>query len=160
MSIYTKTVIAAAGGSAAVPIDADMPVTNGIIYQFELYFPPGSSGLLKVKVNDGAFQVWPSEPGEWFFGDNSLISFSDRYYIQAPDHRFKIWHYNLDEAYDHTFQVRIGQVTAEMFIASFLPGYAQADLAPLLEQLIAVQEVEKNLQPGEYSALFAGEGET
>ena len=157
--IYTKTITAAAGGSAAVPIDVDMPVTNGVIYQFELYFPPGSSGLLYVRVNDGAFAVWPSEPGEWFFGDNTLISFPDRYFIQAPDHRFKIWYYNLDTAYDHKFQVRIGQVTAEMFIASFMPGYGQEDLAPLLEQMIAIQEAEKNLQPGEYSKLFAGESE-
>jgi hypothetical protein len=141
--IYTKTVTASSGGTAAAPADVDLPVTNGLIYQFELYFPPGSSGLLFVRVSDGAFPVWPSEPGEWYFGDNTLISFPDRYYIQAPDHRFKIWYYNSDDTYDHKFQIRIGQVSAELFIQSFIPTYGKKDISEVLEEMQQQQEKEK-----------------
>jgi len=129
--------------TAAAPLDADLPVTNGLIYQFELYFPPGSSGLLYVRVADGGFPVWPSEPGEWFYGDNTLITFPDRYYIAAPDHKFKVWYYNLDDTYDHKFTVRIGQVSAELFIQSFIPTYGQKDIGEVLSEMQAQQAAEQ-----------------
>jgi len=156
--IYSKTITAAAGGSAAFPIDADLPVTNGLIYQFELYFPPGSSGLLYVRVADGGFPVWPSEPGEWFYGDNTLISFPDRYYIAAPDHKFKVWYYNLDDTYDHKFTVRIGQVSSEIFIQSFIPTFGQTPIEEILLQLAAQQESSRDARIksiGDYFALGA-----
>jgi len=157
--IYSKTITAAAGDIAGSQHDADLPVTNGLIYQFELYFPPGSSGLLSVRVSDGGFPVWPSEPGEWFYGDNTLISFPDRYYIAAPDHKFKVWYYNLDDTYDHKFTVRIGQVSSEIFIQSFIPTFGQKSIEDVLIALAEQQAAdrEKRVQTiGEYFAL-AGE---
>jgi len=144
--IYCKTITAAAGGAAATPVDADLPVTDGLIYQFELYFPPGSSGLLSVRVADGGFPVWPSEPGEWFYGDNTLISFPDRYYIASPDHKFKVWYYNLDDTYSHKFTIRIGQVSSTMFISSFIPGFGQKSIEEVMAEMAAEQEKEKEVR--------------
>ena len=157
--IYCKTITAAAGMTAAAPTDSDLPVTDGLIYQFELYFPPGSSGLLYVRVADGGFPVWPSEPGEWFYGDNTLISFPDRYYIAAPDHKFKVWYYNLDDTYDHKFTVRIGQVSAEAFIQSFMPSFGQKPIEEVLKELAAQQEVEKESRIKAIEDYFALEEE-
>jgi len=153
--IYCKTITAASGGSAGSPKDTDLPVTDGLIYQFELYFPPGSSGLLYVRVADGGFPVWPSEPGEWFYGDNTLISFPDRYYIAAPDHKFKVWYYNLDDTYDHKFTVRIGQVTAAAFISSFIPSYGQSSIEDVLKALADQQASEKEARVAKIGDYFA-----
>lgn len=121
-----------------------MAVTRGLLYQFDLYFPPGSSGLLKVRIADGGYPLFPSEPSEWFFGDNTLITFPDRYFIQSPDQYLTIWYYNEDDTYDHDFQIRIGQVLAEQFIASFLPGYGQKDTSTQIAEMIAAQEEQKS----------------
>ena len=153
--IYSKTITAAAGDIAGTQHDADLPVTNGLIYQFELYFPPGSSGLLSVRVADGGFPVWPSEPGEWFYGDNTLISFPDRYYIAAPDHKFKVWYYNLDDTYDHKFTVRIGQVSSEIFIQSFIPTFGQTPIEEILLQLAAQQESSRDARIKSIGDYFA-----
>ena len=144
--IYCKTITAALGGSANTPIDADLPVTNGLIYQFELYFPPGSSGLLSVRVADGGFPVWPSEPGEWFYGDNTLVSFPDRYYIASPDHKFKVWYFNTDDTYPHKFTLRIGQVSSTMFISSFIPGFGQKSIEEVMAEMAAQAEAEKEVR--------------
>jgi len=157
--IYCKTVTAVSGGSAANPIDTDLPVTDGLIYQFELYFPPGSSGLLYVRVADGGFPVWPSEPGEYFYGDNTLISFPDRYYIAAPDHKFKVWYYNLDDTYDHKFTVRIGQVSSDLFIQSFIPTFKAESISDLLGSLAMQQEAEKEKRIKSIEDYFALEEE-
>jgi len=153
--IYCKTITALAGGVATAPLDADLPVTDGLIYQFELYFPPGSSGLLFARVADGGFPVWPSEPGEWFYGDNTLISFPDRYYIAAPDHKFKVWYYNTDDKYDHKFTIRIGQVSSTIFISSFIPGFGQKSIEEVMAEMAVQQEQEKELRVKAIEDYFA-----
>jgi len=119
-----------------------MFLTSGLIYQFELYFPPGSCGLLHVAVFDGGYQAWPSEQEETFFGDNTLISFPDRYYIASPRKAFTISHWNEDDTYAHSFQIRIGQVSAEVFIASFLPSMT---MEKLTEGLVAAGVTQKEV---------------
>ena len=131
--IYTKSIVEVAGGSVSAPTRRDMFVTAGLIYQFECYFPPGSCGLLHVAVADGGFQLWPSEPTETFFGDNTLISFPDRYFINSPRKALTVFSWNEDDTYAHTFQIRIGQVSAEVFIASFLPSMTMEKLTEELK---------------------------
>lgn len=157
--IYTRTITSSAGGSASSPTLDRMAVTKGLIYQFDLYFPPGSSGLLHIRIADGAYPLYPSEPSEWFFGDNSLITFPDRYFIQTPDQMLQIWHYNTDDTYDHTFQIRIGQVLAGQFIQSFLPGYGQRDTAAQIAEIVAAQEEQKNLMAEALVKYFTGDPE-
>lgn len=136
-----------------------MPVTKGLIYQFDLYFPPGSSGLLHVAVADGAYPLYPSEPSEWLFGDNTLVSFPDRYFIQTPDQYLTVWHYNTDDTYDHMFQLRIGQVLADAFIASFLPGYGQASVADQVAAMVAQQNEQKSQVADALVKYFTGNPE-
>ena len=157
--IYCKTITAASGGAASSPLDADLPVTNGLIYQFELYFPPGSSGLLYVRLADGGFPVWPSEPGEWFYGDNTLVSFPDRYYIASPNHNFKVWYYNLDDTYAHKFTIRIGQVSSKLFIQSFIPTFEQKSIEEVLAEMAAEAETEKESRIKAIEDYFALEEE-
>jgi hypothetical protein len=139
--IYTKTITRAAGGSAGSPVQDKMTVTLGLIYQFELYLPPGSSGLLGVMVKDGGYQVWPSEPGEWFFGNDNLIAFPDRYYISSPAHVLDVLSYNEDDTFPHTFQVRIGQVSDPALISGFMPGVSMDRLSSVLSDLLAAQDM-------------------
>jgi len=122
------------------PSQYRMAITEGLIYKFELYLPPGSSGLLHVAVEDGGHRIYPSEPGEWFFGDNSTISFEDRLIITSEPHHLFIYAYNLDEAYEHTFQIRIGQVSDPIFIQSMLPAIQSETFAEDIAGLIASQD--------------------
>lgn len=146
--IYSATIVAPAGGSESSYVQSDMAVTTGLIYQVEVYFPPGSSGLLHCRIMDGGYQAWPSEPGESFFGDNTLISFPDRYFNRSPKKVLSIRYWNEDEAYDHQFQIRIGQVSDEMFIASYLPTLTIDSIRKLLQEQadqasqVSMEEVE------------------
>ena len=154
--VYTKTITAPSSGSASAPTLDRMAVTRGLIYQFDLYFPPGSSGLLKVRITDGSYPLYPSEPSEWFFGDNSLITFPDRYFIQTPDQLLTIWYYNEDDTYDHEFQIRIGQVLGNQFIQSFLPGYGQKNTNDQIAEMIASQNEQKALVQDALIKYFTG----
>ncbi len=138
--IYTKTVTEPSGGSLISPSQYRMAITEGLIYKFELYFPPGSSGLLHVAVEDGGHRIYPSEPGEWFFGDNTLISFEDRYFVTADPLTLFIYSYNEDTAYDHKYQIRIGQVSDPILIQSILPAIQMENFGAEIASLIAGQD--------------------
>jgi len=138
--VYTKTITEAAGGSISNPSLYRMPVTAGLIYRFELYFPPGSSGLLKVAMKDGDSAMYPSEPGEWFFGDNHVIQFDDLYWISSDPYSLAIWCYNEDEAFEHVFQIRIGQVSDQRLIANYIPGATLANIGDEIQKIADAQD--------------------
>lgn len=139
--IYTLTRVIAKNTPVAAAVQHKMAVTGGLVYQVEIYFPPGSSGLLGVSICDGGYQVWPSERGEYFFGDNHLVSFRDLYYINSPNRVLDVYAYNLDDTYAHTYQVRIGMANDPAVIASYLPSVAGADLAQAIADIIAAQDM-------------------
>jgi len=144
--IYTKTITEAHGGNASSPTQRKFPVSSGLIFKVEFYFPPGSSGMLHVWVKDGGFQIWPSEPGETFFGDNTLIAFEDMYYVAAADHNLDVYSYNLDDRYDHVFQVRIGQVNDPTFISSKLPSISTGNMEEAIAAILAKQDMSYEAQ--------------
>ena len=127
--IYAKTITSPFGRDVTTYTDTVIRLSNGFIYQFDLYFPSGSQGLLKVQVNEYKVQLYPFTPGEYFYGDGIQISFPESHLIQNPPYELRVRHYNEDEAYDHQFQLRIGFVAAEEFIARFLPSVAAEEMA-------------------------------
>ncbi len=120
-----------------------MYVTKGLVYQVEVFFPAGSHGLLHCFIMDGGFQCWPSNPGETFSGNDILITFGDTYIKQSEPFIFDIYTYNLDDTFDHSLSVRIGLVSADVFIARFLPTVAYDLLAGKLKELEAEQLAEQ-----------------
>lgn len=138
--IYTLTESIPANTPVIGALQFKMPVTGGLIYKVDIYLPPGSCGLVGLIVCDGGYQVWPSERDEWFFGNDSLISFDDRYYVNSPNKILDVYGYNLDDTYAHIFQVRIGMASDPAVISSYLPAFANADFAETLADIIAGQD--------------------
>lgn len=120
-----------------------LSVAKGLVYQVELFFPAGSHGLLHCFIMDGGYQCWPSHPGQTFIGNNILITFPDMYIKGSAPFLFDIFTYNLDNTFDHTLSVRIGLVSADIFMARFMPTVAYDLLADKLRELEAEQLLEQ-----------------
>jgi hypothetical protein len=133
--IRAMSVTVAAGGNKQTPSDTPWKLTVGMIYQVEVAFPPGCSGLVGVQIRDHAGQLYPYEGGEWFVGDSETISFQETHLIEIPPHELILRCYNTDELYPHTVQFRIGLVTRELFIARFLPAVGAEQIAAVLKAL-------------------------
>ncbi|MBA7717002.1 hypothetical protein ES703_126089 [subsurface metagenome] len=121
-------------------------VTKGLVYKVEFYFPAGSAGLMGVAVFDGLFQVWPSSVGEFFIGEDQVVSFDDLYLKEAAPFQFQCYSYNTDDTYDHAVSVRIGLVSKDVFQARFLPTRGHDYLTKLLEKMAAEQAEMANWQ--------------
>jgi len=106
--------------------DADrvvvLPVCNGLVYRFEIDFPPGCCGLLQVRIFDGSYQVWPSSRDDYFHADSQVVGFDDCYLKRAAPFDFRIETKNLDEVWSHTIQVRIAMASHEAFMSRYMPS--------------------------------------
>lgn len=122
------------------PKRTTLKVCRGLVYKIEIEFPPGPSGLLKVQLYDGGFQVWPSSPGQYFQTDGNIISFDDTYLKLAAPFTFDIYTWNLDDTWSHQVFIRIGMVDKEEYIARFLPTYGYKDLVTFLKTVQKEQE--------------------
>lgn len=133
--IYTANITTPKNTAKTALKHTVLQVTTGLVYKVEVYFPPGSAGLMGVAILDGLFQVWPSSAGEFFLGDTCLISYDDLYLKEAAPFQFSIYTYNLDTTYDHFAAIRVGMVSNEVFRARFLPNEAYDYFTQLLKQM-------------------------
>lgn len=141
--IYAADITTSASTTAGSPLRTALPVTKGLVYKLEVNFPRGSAGLMGVRFMRGGFQVWPSNRGVWFRGDDNVISFDDTYLIEDAPLMFVVETYNTDDTYEHEVLIKIGLVSTNIFMARFLPSYAYEDYLKILEDLRREQTEEQ-----------------
>jgi hypothetical protein len=109
--IYQHEIVSPANTPATDPSQGEIHVINGVITKFNLMFPPGSAGLLKVQVFWREFQVWPTTPGQYFYGDNYVFDFPENFPVSEQPFVLRIEAYNEDELYSHSAILRLGMTT-------------------------------------------------
>ena len=146
--IYSMDITTAASPATTQvkPKVTELVITKGLIYRVDITFPQGSAGLLGLAVFDGSYQVWPSTLGQWFRGDGIAINFDDVYIKNSAPFKFLIHTYNDDDTYPHIVNVRIGQVSKEIYMARFLPHMAIKFQAEVFAELQEAQRQEKAKQ--------------
>jgi len=100
--------------------ETELKLTSGIIYQIDVYFPPGSSGLTGVAIYYNSVQVYPNIIGEFFVGDNINISFPDILPLDELPYNLVIMSYNIDTVYSHSVYIRVGYETNPNIINKYL----------------------------------------
>jgi len=99
--------------SIDITVDPSSTVTEELWVEGEavdwvsIRFPPGPSGLLEVAIFYGEKQIWPSEEGQVFKGDNEWIHFEDYWPLPETPCRLIIKAVNRDEVYEHSVYVRL-----------------------------------------------------
>lgn len=138
--VLQATIVTPSNTTAANPKKTLLEVMQGVIYKVEIVFPPGSSGLLGVRIFDSAIQLYPFTPGEWFRGDASRIEYVDVYRKAQPPFVFPIHTYNLDTDYEHECIVRIGIATTDEEISAVTPLVWVVKLLDAVNAAIGVQK--------------------
>lgn len=92
-----------------------LKLERGVIHQIDIDFPPGPVGLCHVHINNALHQVWPTNQGEDFAGDDVHISFREHLEIVHPPFELEVYTWNLDDTNEHTIVIRLG-ILARKFI--------------------------------------------
>jgi len=141
--VYRKSVTTLPNVKQVLPDRSTLNLTKGLCYFLELMFPSGSEGLLHVQINDGGYQVWPSTPGESFFGDDIYLKYDDLYINETEPTSFEIITWNDDDLYQHQVVVGIGLVSKDIFMARFLPSMMYKEFEAVYMRILEEQQKKK-----------------
>ena len=141
--LYAASISTPANTSASAPLSSRIIMTPGLIYHVELYFPPGSCGLLHVQLFDSAYQVCPASPGESLCGDNVLLRYDEMYMHGEAPFIVEVKTWNTDTEYDHGCELRIALVSKEEYIARFMPSMQTGMVEEVLAKVEGEQAAKK-----------------
>lgn len=136
--VFSIRITTDANTSELLPLRTLLKCAQGVIYQVDVMFPPGSSGLMGVQIRNQNISLYPRNRGEWFIGDNYSLSFPDLFELYIDSNIIEILTYNLDTDYSHLCAVSIGIVAKGDFIEHFLPGRSVKGLIESMEHLTAI----------------------
>lgn len=131
-------------------------MTEGIVWRITVYFPPGPSGLVGVRLLHGSYQLSPATPGQWYWGDGMQYSYEELYLLNEPPWEIAVEAYNEDDTFDHRLLVQVGVDSNEQYMARHLPLMAADAIASALAAVSSQQAASKEEQRQELIALFTG----
>lgn len=144
--IYTASITIAANTAKVDATRTVLRVGKGLVWRLEVEFPPGCAGLAHLFIEDGNYQMFPATSGEDFASDGTVISFDDLYLKNAAPYEFVITTWNLDQAWDHTLQVRAGMASSEAFMSRYMPSVSWDKFNKAMAQAAKQQQRDKDDQ--------------
>ena len=114
--IYHFTISTPANTSKSNPQLTRLKLSRGVIHQIDIFIPAGHEGLAHLVINRGLHQVWPSNYGEDFNGDDSDISFREHYRLTKAPYLLECYTWNEDTSYAHSFILRVGILPEEVIV--------------------------------------------
>ena len=130
--IYTASILTSANTTETSAKKTELKVTDGVIHEVSVYFPPGCAGLVYCQIYEGGHQFVPSTEGMFLRGDDILIDSKEFYEISDAPRWITIKTWNLDESYDHTIEVMIKQLPKY----AILPAGAYEGVMSALKALV------------------------
>lgn len=106
--IYLFNISTPANTAESAKVKTPMPVTSGIVHQIEIYFPPGSAGLLHLHIDSAGHQVWPYNAGSNFVAQDANLSFREFIPILKAPYVFTAYTWNEDDTNDHLLIIKLG----------------------------------------------------
>jgi len=116
--LYEFDVTSPANTAASSPTEVLARLNKGLVTQVQVQIPSGAVGLACGQIWRGNSQIWPSNPGGYFKGDDLVLTWDEDYTLadEPLTLRLRVW--NLDDTYAHTLTFRFA-----------LLGLAQAEEA-------------------------------
>lgn len=91
---------------ANAPKRGTVVVGPGKVQQVWVFFPPGHAGKTHLRVLRYEHQVWPTNLGGWYLGDNTIITFPESFILEGFPFEFILEGYNTSTINEHTVYVR------------------------------------------------------
>lgn len=136
--VFSLTVLTPSGIIQSHPQVTPIKLFKGLIYHVELYFPPGSSGLMGVQLSAGGHQMYPFNRESWFIGDDVLFKYDDLEYFTISTSQLDIITYNVDSQFSHEVMINIGLLTNKQFQQAVAPENSTTDLINAVNALTTV----------------------
>jgi len=125
---YRGTLTVPAGTTADEPATAELVCCPGLLSEIEVYFPPGSAGRVYGQVRYHERIVFPSSPDMSFRGDDTLLTFNERFPLTETPYTLTLVGWAPTATYDHAFFVSVSIMPWTAYAALAYP-----DISEILE---------------------------
>lgn len=109
MAYYAALTIPA-GTTQADPATAYLELAYGTIETVLILFPPGHAGLTCLQMYYNESQAFPRNLGEYYIGDDTVLSIPTRYPIHEMPWRLELVGWAPDATLDHKVHVEIALI--------------------------------------------------
>ncbi len=126
--VYSLAITTPISTPLSAPLRSIIKAISGVLYKIEVYFPPGSSGLVGLQLWNANVALLPVDRDEWIHGDNVTISFDDIQELSISENVLDVFTYNNDTKWQHIIEIRIGIATRKQWEERYAPGVAIAKM--------------------------------
>lgn len=138
--IFTATIDTPYNTPKTTALVTSIVLSRGLIYRFEVDFPPGSAGLLHLYTTYQGTRLYPRDAEDDFYGNDRMISFEDLFFLDVEPFEIIVYTYNDDAVFDHSCQIRIGLADTDEAIRSYMPSFTNQEIVGLYEKMLGLQE--------------------
>jgi len=111
---YNFTLIIPADTRKDTPEEVEMKLVKGIIASGQLQFPAGCHGMVNIAIYDSKQQLYPANPPETYHGDDMRIPLVGIHELDKPPYKLKMKGWSPGTSYQHTIQLAISVLPAEV----------------------------------------------
>lgn len=109
--LYQTRLVIPASTPIGSPVESEVVLTQGVVSQVEIMFPPGSCGLAKVAIFHKEHRLWPSSPEEWFYADDYPFKWPEDFAVDEQPFLLRVEGYNEDILYPHEVICRFAMLS-------------------------------------------------
>lgn len=105
-----------AGQTQDDPATTFLELAYGTIEMVFVLFPPGHAGLTRLQMYYNESQAFPRNPGEYYIGDDTVLSIPTRYPIHEMPWRLELVGWAPDTTLSHTIHVEIALIEEALYL--------------------------------------------
>ncbi len=105
--VFAYEVDTPAGVSKDDPQVTELQLAKGVIHHWEILFPAGHWGELKLQIRHGSETVLPVNPEGWLSGDNFVFQGDDFIFLRSSPFILTAYTYNEDTNYNHKVFIHV-----------------------------------------------------
>lgn len=113
------------------PTHTKLDITKGVITQWQVFFPPGSEGTLKIRVTKGSVPLFPLSYASYIHGEDMLMTVPEFLYLNTEPFELDILTWNDDIVNSHTLTLYV----------TILPLWVLYPFSPQYHNLIMEEQI-------------------
>lgn len=103
--IFSFSVETPPSTTAIAPLKTILPIAKGVIHRWQIFFPPGPWGELRMCIKKGSEPILPINPEAFLSGDNFTFMGDEFKYISSEPYNLNLYTWNLDTIYAHSVYI-------------------------------------------------------
>jgi len=135
LGVYSTSLKVPANTPEDAPVEKTLEIEGAVLSTLHVQVPAGHKALARMAIFYGIKQIFPSEAGTWFRGDDIAPKFRLNWTLPEPKTTLTLKGWNEDDTYEHAFYLML---EVEERVEAARPWQVIVDFVAILKRLIGI----------------------